>query len=139
MFHNDKSIEKRLQFFHDRLCADTYDILGVTLFEDRAIFRVWAPNAYRVSVVGDFNGWNSDANPMRKVTSGIWEAEVEKVNNYDSYKYAITSFSGNTVLKADPYARHCETAPGTASKIYFDEGYAWKDSAWRKKMEKTDG
>ena len=75
MFHSGKSIEERLQLFHTQLCADTYEILGCHFVDNRAIFRVWAPNASAVSVVGDFNGWNKDANPMFKVTSGIWEAQ----------------------------------------------------------------
>ena len=138
MFHSDKSIAERLQLFHNRLCADVYEILGVTHLGDSTIFRVWAPAAAAVSVVGDFNGWDREAAPMHKVTSGIWETEVTGVGNYDAYKYAITSFAGHTVLKSDPYARHYETAPDNASKIFFDEGYNWGDGAGRKKVQATD-
>ena len=138
MFQGDKKIEERLQLFHEQLCADTYEILGSHFVEDRVIFRVWAPNASAVSVVGDFNGWNADANPMFKVTKGIWEAQVEGLKNYDVYKYAVTDFAGRRVLKADPYARHSQTAPETASRIYDGTEYKWGDTRWRNKVKKTD-
>ena len=138
MFHAAKSIEERLQSFHNKLCADTYEILGAHKVNDVVIFRVWAPNASAVSVVGDFNGWNHSAAPMFKVTSGIWEAQVSGVNNFDAYKYAITDSFGNTVLKADPYARHSQTAPETASRIYFEDNFKWSDKAWYNKANKQD-
>ena len=138
MFHSEKSIEERLQLFHTQLCADTYEILGCHFVDNRAIFRVWAPNASAVSVVGDFNGWNKDENPMFKVTSGIWEAQIEGLKNYDVYKYAVTDFGGRTVLKADPYARHSQTAPQTASRIYNLEDYKWGDTRWKNKVKSAD-
>ncbi|MBE6781332.1 MAG: 1,4-alpha-glucan branching protein GlgB [Ruminococcaceae bacterium] len=138
MFHTSKSIEERLNAFHNELCADTYEILGPHRVGEKVIFRVWAPNASAVSVAGDFNGWNVFSNPMFKVTSGIWEAQIEGVNNFDAYKYAVTDFAGNTVFKADPYARHCQTAPETASRIYDGEDYKWGDSKWQKKQAKEN-
>ena len=138
MFHSDKTVCERLQLFHNALCADAYEILGVTPVESGAVFRVWAPRASAVSVVGDFNGWNTEANPMHKVTDGIWETMIENVNDYDAYKYVVTDFAGNRVFKADPYARHYQTAPENASKIYFDKGYKWEDEDWINKRSKTD-
>ena len=138
MFYPNNSVGERLSYFHDRLCADTYEILGCHQIGDRVVFRVWAPNASSVSVAGDFNGWNFDITPMRRVTSGIWEAQIEGVKNYDSYKYAIRDFSGNTVLKSDPYARHFQTAPENASRVYFEEEYKWSDAMWQKKLSETD-
>ncbi len=138
MFYSNHSIEERLSFFHNRLCADAYEILGSFLYGDRAVFRVWAPNASFVSVVGDFNGWDEGASPMHKVTDGIWETEISGVYNFQAYKYAITSYNGYTTLKADPYARHFETAPGTASRIYAGDNYSWQDQKWQKKMADTD-
>ena len=137
MFHSGKSIGQRLELFHGALSADVYEILGPQRLEDGAIFRVWAPNAKEVSLVGDFNGWDQSANKMFKVTSGIWETEVEKIYNFQAYKYAVTDFAGRTVLKSDPFARHFETAPGNASKIYFEE-YEWTDDKWREDMENKD-
>ena len=94
-------------------------------------FRVWAPNAAYVSVVGDFCGWNGYAHPMQRNGDGIWETFVPGVRQYDTYKYAVTSQQGRTVLKTDPYAFHTETRPGNAGKLYDLRGYRWRDQAWR--------
>ena len=93
-------------------------------------FRVWAPNAKAVSLVGDFNGWNAEANPMNNLFNGVWQCHVDGLNRYDTYKYAVEGKSGKVVLKADPYAFHAETRPGNASKIYDLAGYEWGDQAW---------
>ena len=102
------------------------------------IFRVWAPNARDVSLVGDFNGWEVGATPMKKDDGGIWEVFVEGLKVYDAYKYAVTSKKGKTVLKADPYGLHFETTPQTASKLYDLSGYKWKDAAWLKSREEKN-
>ena len=102
------------------------------------IFRVWAPNARDVSLVGDFNGWEVGATPMKKDDGGIWEVFVEGLKVYDAYKYAVTSKKGKTVLKADPYGLHFETTPQTASKLYDLSGYKWKDTAWLKSREEKN-
>ena len=98
------------------------------------VFRVWAPNAVSVSVVGDFNEWNRDANPMQKIADGIWETEVKKLPQYTIYKYSIQTKAGKIQLKNDPYGQHFETAPQNATKIYESE-YQWKDSAWHKQKQ----
>ena len=86
--------------------------------EDGYVFRVWAPNAARVSVVGDFCGWDAGAYPMARNAFGLWERFIPDLQRFDAYKYAVSSAQGKTVLKADPYALHAETRPGTASKLY---------------------
>lgn len=93
-------------------------------------FRVWAPNALSVSVVGDFNNWDPTATPMTVDDGGIWEFFVEGLKVYDNYKYAVTDKRKNTVLKADPYGLHFETTPATASKLYDLSGYKWRDESW---------
>lgn len=94
-----------------------YDFFGVhKLKESTYAFRVWAPNADAVSVVGDFNGWDTEANFMLPVAPGIWEGIIEGVNIYDCYKYAIRSKDGKLLYKADPYGFHAETRPGTDRK-----------------------
>ena len=81
-------------------------------------FRVWAPNAKSVSVVGDFNGWNKAANVMKRISDGgVYELFIEGLKEYDKYKYAVTH-AGETVFKADPYAFHAETHKLTNSKVY---------------------
>lgn len=98
-------------------------------------FAVWAPSAKRVSVVGDFNNWNVDANPMQPTEDGIWTAFIGGAKQFDAYKYAITDSNGNTVLKCDPYGLHFETAPANASKLYDVTGYRWKDRKWMRERE----
>ncbi len=92
-------------------------------------FRVWAPNAVSVSVVGDFNEWNRNKNPMKLISDGIWEADISKIEQFDIYKYSIETKDGRIILKSDPYAYHFETRPGNASKIY-ESSYEWNDAEW---------
>ena len=105
--------------------------------KDGYVFRTWAPNATHVSVVGDFCGWNGYAHPMEKNADGFWECFVPSLKRYDTYKFAVTAQSGETVLKADPYAFHAETRPGTASKLYDLGGYRWGDDEWRASRAKA--
>lgn len=124
-----------LYLFHEGTNCRAYDLLGAHLIElggaAGAMFRVWAPRASSVTIVGDFNGWNADSTPMRRVSSaGVWEAFVPGLQEYETYKYSITAGDGRVFLKADPYGYHMETRPGTASKLYDLEGYVWGDDAW---------
>ncbi len=109
---------------------DAYKYMGAHTLGDKTYFRVWAPNAHSVSVVGDFNGWQQNANPMIRTMQGIWETEISGLAQYDTYKYAVTSEQG-TILKSDPFAFHFETPPHNASKIYDISGYKWKDKKWQ--------
>ena len=95
------------------------------------VFRVWAPNAKAVSLVGDFNGWNPDAQPMMRLEGGVWETTVQHIGLYAPYKYHVVGQDGTAVDKCDPYAVHVETRPGTASKVYEVGGYEWHDAAWQ--------
>ena len=105
--------------------------------ENKYVFRVWAPHATSVHVIGDFNGWNEDANGMYRLNdSGVWECYVEGVKNFDAYKFLVYGSDGFKHYKADPYAIHAETRPGTASKI-FEGNYKWRDGAWLKKRKAT--
>jgi 1,4-alpha-glucan branching enzyme len=96
------------------------------------LFAVWAPNAERVSVIGDFNGWDPEAHPLapRWDGSGIWEGFIPGVGHGSLYKYHIVSrYGGYSVDKGDPLAFFWETPPGTAS-IVWDLRYDWRDEAW---------
>jgi 1,4-alpha-glucan branching enzyme len=95
-------------------------------------FRVWAPNAERVSVIGDFNGWNRDATPMRvHYDVGVWDCFVAGIGTGDLYKYFIESrFNGYSVEKADPYGFAAEIRPRTASKVWDLTQYGWNDGDW---------
>ena len=99
--------------------------------EEGYLFRLWAPNAARVCVVGDFCAWDENAFPMARSEHSLWERFIPGLKQFDAYKYAVTSARGKTVLKADPYAFHAETRPGTASKLYDLPDYRWGDETWR--------
>ena len=94
-------------------------------------FAVWAPHAAKVSLVGDFNGWNPDLNPMKVLEdSGIWEIFIPEMKTGQLYKFAITTQSGKVLFKADPYAFSAEYRPGTASVTADIDGFKWTDSKW---------
>lgn len=95
------------------------------------VFRVWAPNALSVSVVGDFNDWDQDANYMYRISdSGVWELFIEGVQEFACYKYCVETSWHERRLKTDPYAFHCELRPDNASRVYNIDGYEWHDEAW---------
>ncbi|MCL2189858.1 MAG: 1,4-alpha-glucan branching protein GlgB [Defluviitaleaceae bacterium] len=96
-------------------------------------FALWAPNAKRISVVGDFNGWNGLRHPMRSMGgSGVWELFIPGLAQYDKYKYEMKLPTGEVTLKTDPYANFNELRPGTASMVYDLAGYKWGDDKWIK-------
>ncbi|WP_434031752.1 1,4-alpha-glucan branching enzyme [[Pseudomonas] boreopolis] len=95
-------------------------------------FAVWAPNARRVALVGDFNGWDGRRHPMRlRHTAGVWELFVPRVAAGARYKYEITAADGSRLPhKADPLARQAEAPPATASVVPAGEAFAWRDGDW---------
>ena len=131
-----KKDEQTKYLFHQGTNYRSYNYLGSHFAKkgkDRGvIFRVWAPNAESVSVVGDFNGWDKTANVMKK-DGGIFELFVKGLKQYDNYKYCVKS-QNSEVLKADPYAFHAETTPETASKIYDLDGYKWRDGEYMENL-----
>lgn len=113
-------------------CAtEMYTYLGAHRAGEEWVFRVWAPNARGVSVAGDWCGWDVNAHPMHRVEGGIWEARIAGLKQYDCYKFAVTAPDGRVTFKADPYAFHAETRPGTASKLYELTPYRWHDAKFR--------
>lgn len=118
--------------FHQGNNAKSYEFMGShRIDEDTVVFRVWAPHAVAVSVVGDFNDWDKNTDPMYKISDSLWEVEVSgKIQPYTNYKYAITGRNENTIMKSDPYGYHMETRPGTATKFYEMDNYEWNDESW---------
>lgn len=96
------------------------------------LFAVWAPNAERVSVVGNFNRWNGRCNPMRsRGSTGIWELFIPELNIGELYKFEIRQReTGKIMVKTDPYARHYELRPGTAAIVSEQAEYPWQDKNW---------
>lgn len=102
-------------------------------------FAVWAPHAWTVSVIGDFNDWDIEANPMeRQDPLGIFTCFVPGVEEYALYKYCIKTSSGEYLFKADPYANYAEMRPGTASRVVDISHLKWTDSAWMEARKDWD-
>lgn len=123
-----------LYLFHEGSNAQAYTYFGAHPVKNGTVFRVWAPHAKAVSVVGDFNDWDAAAAPMSPIpnSDGVWEAVVGGVKPFDAYKYHIVNAETEKVqMKCDPYGFHMETRPGTASKYYeLENCYTWTDADW---------
>ncbi|MCB9519751.1 MAG: 1,4-alpha-glucan branching protein GlgB [Myxococcales bacterium] len=101
------------------------------------MFRVWAPSARGVDVVGDFNGWRGGVDAMTPIgSSGIWERRVAAAERWQRYKYRIRTADGRVIDKADPVGALHEQAPATAS-VVFESGHVWTDGAWRRRAAKS--
>ena len=95
------------------------------------VARVWAPRAREVSLVGDFCNWDKAKYPLQKIDDQVWEGYTDfEFEPYQMYKFYIKTAQGEDTYKSDPYARHTETRPGTASRWYDLEGYQWHDQQW---------
>ena len=129
----EKKDNDQLYLFHQGTYYQAYEYMGAHPYKDGYIFRTWAPNATRVQIVGDFNGWDTSANPMKKISKdGVWEGYVANAKALDNYKFEITDKNNYARLKADPYAFMNETNGRTASKLYDIEGYEWNDAGYLK-------
>ena len=117
--------------FHEGTNYHSHKFLGSFLEGDTCTFRVWAPNARRVFVTGEFCSWYPYTYEMKKINDrGIYEIQVHGVSEFDAYKYVIVTQGGVELWKADPYAKHAETRPLTASKVYSLLEYRWNDKKW---------
>ena len=134
------------QKFINGICYDIYEKLGAHPMTvngvDGVYFAVWAPNASRVSVVGDFNHWDGRVYQMQRLSvSGIYELFIPQIPVGSLYKYELKLKDGLIYLKADPYANQAELRPATASIVAELNGYTWKDQTWmkdRKKIQTED-
>lgn len=138
--------DKILDKFNAGICYDIYDYLGAhvrkTLGVKGVNFAVWAPNAVRVSVVGDFNEWDGRVHQMtRRGDSGVFEIFIPGVNEGDLYKYELKLKGGLTILKSDPYGFAAELRPLTASVVADISKYEWHDCGFinnRKEFQGVD-
>ena len=137
----DKTLAAQLKAFQSGESRRAFAILGChrAVREEHAgyLFRVWAPNAKAVSVVGDFNFWNLEDLPMTMIGYGVWEAFSVYAQEGQAYKYAVTAQNGNTVMKMDPYGTQCCALPETSSRVCSLEGFVWHDAAYRRQLAKT--
>jgi len=120
-----------------------YDKLGAHLMElngiEGVLFAVWAPNATRVSVIGDFCGWDGRLLPMRAIKeSGIFELFVPGLMEYERYKFEIKTHEGMIIEKSDPYASFAELRPNTASVVWNTNRFTWGDQEWVDQKVKAD-
>lgn len=117
--------------YHEGTNYHSHKFLGSFLEGDACTFRVWAPNARRVFVTGEFCSWYPHTYEMKLINDkGIYEIQIQGVSQFDAYKYVIVTQSGVELWKADPYAKHAETRPLTASKVYSLPEYRWNDKKW---------
>ena len=121
-----------------------YRILGSHLHTvdgvDGVLFSTWAPNAERVSIIGDFNDWDGRRNPMRnRGSSGVWELFIPGLQIGTLYKFEIRNRNnGAVVSKTDPYAQQYELRPKTASVVRHEQGYPWSDEGWLQQRREKD-
>ncbi len=132
-----------LYLFHNGENAHAYDFFGshkdTKDGKSGVVFRVWAPHARTVSVVGDFNHWDRTKSYMNKISDGgIWELFIEGIKQFDNYKYSVESLDGLIKLKADPYGYHMETRPNTATKFFDIEGFKWTDEKYLKELSEKN-
>ncbi|AFA47152.1 1,4-alpha-glucan branching protein GlgB [Acetobacterium woodii] len=118
----------------------SYHYFGAHRHEKGVTFRVWAPNAQNVAVVGDFNNWDINTHPMDLIPDnhGVWELDIPNLTSGLLYKYAVRQYDGKLAYKADPYGFYSEVKPKTASIIWDLNDYNWQDEAWCQKRNASN-
>ncbi|MEE2732820.1 MAG: 1,4-alpha-glucan branching protein GlgB [Pseudomonadota bacterium] len=136
--------EEWLKGFHLQECFDAYRLMGAHPWQvdniNGTLFVVWAPNAERASVVGDFNHWDGRVNPMRsRGQSGVWELFIPEFADGALYKFEIRNRdTGEVTIKSDPYGRFFEVRPNSASRYCAPTHYQWQDDLWLQRRSKAD-
>ena len=131
-----------LYYYHNGVSTHAYEFLGCHPEKrdgvDGFVFRVWAPNAQAVSVVGDFNFWNGEDLYMERISHGVWEAWSPNAKEGQAYKYLIHHWSGRRVHKMDPVGFQSCKAPDTSSVICRLDSYKWHDSLWMARQTRRE-
>lgn len=135
--------EMDVYLFHEGKHLEVYEKLGAHLLEVNGVcgthFAVWAPNAQRVSVVGDFNQWDGRVHTMRKLfSSGVWEIFLPDVQEGMHYKFEVRDPQGNIFLKTDPFAFFAQHDTQTACIVYNLHRFVWSDQIWMKARKECD-
>lgn len=144
--NSQKLSELDRYLFHEGTHYDAYKFMGAHIIEGKVQFTTWARHASYISVVGDFNGWDTSANPMQKIDEeGIWSVTVDNAKAGDAYKYFIVNhnaysneYGNGEFYKSDPYAFYSKFRPETDSIVYAWEDYKWNDEEWMKNREKSN-
>jgi len=128
---------------HNSYDYRSYNFLGAHFTNidgiNGAVFRIWAPNAEAIYLIGDFNNWKGTEYTMVKGTdSGIWSIFIPNLKEWDMYKYEIHTKDGKVLHKSDPYAFYSELRPGSASKLVSLKSYKWDDSIWMEHRKGTN-
>ena len=124
-------------------CIDAYQYFGAHFIKndqgvDGVVFRLYAPMAEDVSVIGDFNDWDVGRNKMQKIDdSGVWEVFIPCLWNYQNYKFHFKNAKGRYVDKADPFAFFSEFRPATCSRLYNIEAFPWHDDNWLRQRDRN--
>ncbi len=129
-----------LYLFNEGRNYQTYRLLGAHPSNAGTVFRVWAPNASQVSVVGDFNGWRGGVDTLHSLgPSGVWEATVAAAVPGSLYRFEIVNReSGERLIKSDPYGRGYELRPGSAAYVTRPSQHVWSDAAWLARRAEWD-
>ncbi len=131
-----------LELFHSGRAFNSFEYFGAHKAEKDGVqgivFRVWAPNALCVSVVGSFNGWNTESNPMSRTESGCWEAFLQEAKPLDLYKFCITTEQNQKIYKSDPFAFYAQYEDNHASIVYDIGNYEWNDADYINSLSTCD-
>ncbi|MEI6856393.1 1,4-alpha-glucan branching protein GlgB [Psychrilyobacter sp.] len=126
----NKKIEFDVHIFHEGNHFEAYSLLGAHINDCGVCFRVWAPNAKELFVMGDFNNWNQNSHRMKK-NNDFWILQIDGIKKGDKYKYVVETWSDKKLVKSDPYALYSELRPNTASIVWDLENYSWNDQRWK--------
>ncbi len=130
--------DQAVYLFNEGTNYRMWENLGAHIVGEGAHFAVWAPNARRASVIGDFNGWDPSRGDLFPSESGIWRGHLPEAQKGNTYKYRLEGPNGGVMEKADPYAFTAEVPPKTAS-VVWDLDYSWGDAAWMASRHERNG